>query len=96
MAFDVHTEDVIVVEDQPQEGTCRFRGSVLFSEGYHKLFESKFHQDRSSLHIIAAILEKYPQGAHFQQRVVFNDVRILVFEKAKKVYLMLESEYQGT
>lgn len=92
MAFDIHTKDIITIEDQPKEGTCHFRGKIHFSEGYHRLFQSQFHQDRSSLHIIAAIMEKYPQGAYRKQHVIFNDVRLLVCEKEKDVYIFLESE----
>lgn len=94
MAFDIHTKDVITIEDQPQEGTCHFRGTIQYSEGYHKLFQSQFHQDRSSLHIIAAILEKHPQGAYFMQHIVFNDVRLIVIDRNKKVFIFLESEQQ--
>lgn len=92
MAFDFNTEDTILIEDQPKEGTCRFRGKINFSEGYFQLFQSKFHQDRSTLHIIAAILEKYPQGGYYQQHVTLNGTKLIVIEKKKQVYIFLESE----
>ena len=92
MAFDINQEDIIEIEDQPQEGTCRFRGKIHFSNGYHQLFQSKFHQDRSTLHIIASILEKYPNGAYFRQHITLNGVRLILFERDKKVYLFLETE----
>lgn len=95
MAFDVHKEDEIQIEEQPKKGNCRFRGKVHFSEGYYKLFESKFHQDRATFHIISAVLEKHPQGAYFQQRVTLNGVKLILFEKEKNVYIFLQSERQG-
>ncbi|MCI8372294.1 MAG: hypothetical protein HFI75_07835 [Lachnospiraceae bacterium] len=95
MAFDIQKEDEIIIEEQPKKGACHFRGKIHFSEGYHDLFQSKFHQDRSTLHIIAAILEKYPQGAYFQQRLTLNGVKLFIFEKDKKVYIFLQSEMQS-
>lgn len=92
MAFDPNIEDVVEIEDQPQEGSCHFRGKIHFSKGYHQLFTSKFHQDRSTLHIIASLLEKHPDGAYFRQHITLNGVRLILFEREKKVYLFLETE----
>lgn len=94
MKFDATKEDLIEVKNQPASGTCHFRGKIHFSEGYHGLFESKFHQDRSTLHIIAAVLEKYPQGAYFEQHIVLNHVDLVLMEKNKKVYIFLQSEME--
>lgn len=92
--FDANTEDVIEIEEQPQPGTCRFRGKIHFSEGYHNLFESKFHQDRSTLHIIAAVLEKYPEGAYYKQHIILNEVPLVLIERNKKAYIFLQSEVE--
>lgn len=92
MAFDIQKKDEIIIKDQEKEGSCRFRGKIHFSEGYHNLFQSKFHQDRSTLHIIAAVLQKYPNGAYCQQHILFNDVPLLLYELNGHVYLFLLSE----
>ena len=89
MTFDPNVEDIVEIDDQPQEGTCHFRGKIHFSEGYHQLFTSKFHQDRSTLHI------NDPNGAYFRQHIALNGVRLILFERDKKVYLFLESELQS-
>lgn len=92
MPFNIDTKDVIYIKDQPKKGNCRFRGKIHFSEGYHNLFQSKFHQDRSTLHIIAAVLEKYPGGAYFKLNITFNDINLILMEKKNDVYIFLESE----
>ncbi len=94
MQFDPTVEDVVVVKQQTEKGTCHFRGKILFSQGYHSLFTSKFHQDRSTLHVIAAILERYPDGAYFKQYVQLNNVDIIVMDRNKKTYIFLQSEVE--
>lgn len=94
MQFDPAVEDVVVVRQQPEKGTCRFRGKIIFSHGYHSLFTSKFHQDRSTLHVIAAILECYPDGAYYKQHVELNHVDIIVIDRNKKTYIFLQSEVE--
>lgn len=92
MAFDINKKDVIDIDPASGTGTCRFREKLVLSYGFKNLFSSQFHIDRSVLHIIAAILEKYPDGAAPMQLVTFNDVPLIVQEIGGTDYIFLRSE----